>query len=644
MHSTVKKETSALRGRFRFLLRTRLFLSFVPFVVILLAIGVYAIVLFSQIASTVDVNVPENYQRVLAAQQMKLNLVRMEDGVLTALGGNQRTGGTNFEWSVSGNRSLGAIIYDQSEKKFEATLQLQIRDIPSSADGDRIRRLAAKFEAFQAACSNILALKQTDEQRAVFQADVYPGLSDLNKILDDMYSANQRAILETTQNISEVEKTTREVKRLMVLGVALALLIASYACYRLALSIHEPIQSLTRATQELGRGNLNRVELATSIEELRDLVKAFNQMIAQLADYRRRDEEKIDLLHGTTKTTLDSFPDPIFVLNRELGIDLMNTAAAELLRTLEPQGELPAPLREGARKALARGESFLPHSFKEVVSFRLNDREKFFLPRILVMRNEENTIVGVGVALYDVTRFRLLDDAKTNLVATVSHEIRTPLTSVRMVLHLLLEKTMGPLTRRQNELLITAREDAERLLRILNDLLDLTRLEQGKTGLRPEKTAPADLVHNVAETMRDAINARHLKLNCLIDPDLPLLLVDRQRINYVFANLINNAIKYSPPGGEIALRAARVDSREVQFSVTDNGPGVPEDFHDRIFDRFFRVPGQTKTGAGLGLSIAREIVVAHGGRIGVKNQPDRGSEFYFVLGDLDGEIPPATPD
>ena len=82
-------------------------------------------------------------------------------------------------------------------------------------------------------------------------------------------------------------------------------------------------------------------------------------------------------------------------------------------------------------------------------------------------------------------------------------------------------------------------------------------------------------------------------------------------------------------------------SREVQFSVTDHGPGVPEDFQDRIFDRFFRVPGQTKTGAGLGLSIAREIVVAHGGRIGVKNQPDRGSEFYFVLGDLDGESPPA---
>jgi two-component system, NtrC family, sensor histidine kinase KinB len=104
----------------------------------------------------------------------------------------------------------------------------------------------------------------------------------------------------------------------------------------------------------------------------------------------------------------------------------------------------------------------------------------------------------------------------------------------------------------------------------------------------------------------------------------------------VFTNLINNAVKYSPAGKEIVLQAARANDREVQFSVSDHGPGVPEDHQDRIFDRFYRVPGQTKTGAGLGLSIAREIVVAHGGRIGVRSRTGGGSEFYFVLGEADG--------
>jgi signal transduction histidine kinase len=141
--------------------------------------------------------------------------------------------------------------------------------------------------------------------------------------------------------------------------------------------------------------------------------------------------------------------------------------------------------------------------------------------------------------------------------------------------------------------------------------------------------------------MRDAIAAGNLKLDCRVDANLPPLLVDRQRINHVFTNLINNAIKYSPHGGEIELRASRY-GREVQFSVIDHGPGVPEDFQDQIFDRFFRVPGQTKSGAGLGLSIAREIVVAHGGRIGVRNRTKNGSEFYFVLGGADGEASTET--
>jgi len=582
------------------MLRTRLFLSFVPFIVILLAIGIYAIVLFSHIAHIVDVNVPVNYQRVLAVQEMKLSLMRMEEGVLIALGGNHGTGETEFEWSSGGDKALGAAVFKQNQARFEESLQRQLAEINTSSDGNLIRKLSDKYQAFRRVCANVLSLDRVGEQRRLFQLDVYPGQVALDRTLDDIYQLNHNAILATTQNISNVEETTREVKRLMIGGVVLALILASYGCYKLARSLHEPIESLTRATRESGRGNLQKVVLPTKIRELRNLMDGFNQMIAQLSDYRRRDEEKIGRLHSTTKTTLDSFPDPVFVLNRELGVDLTNLAGTELIRTLALKNELPEPLREAARKALTHGENFLPHSFKEVVSFRLAGQEKFFLPRVLAMRNEEHEPIGVAVALYDVTRFRLLDDAKTNLVATVSHELRTPLTSVRMALHLLLERHVGALNPRQTELLLTAREDAERLLRILNDLLDLTRLELGSTGLRTEKTEPAELIRSVADLMREVVAARNLKLNCDVEPGLPPLLVDRQRINHVFTNLLNNAIKYSPPGGEIALRARRAEEHEVQFSVIDHGPGVPEDFQDRIFDRFFRVPGQTKTGAGLG--------------------------------------------
>jgi two-component system, NtrC family, sensor histidine kinase KinB len=129
----------------------------------------------------------------------------------------------------------------------------------------------------------------------------------------------------------------------------------------------------------------------------------------------------------------------------------------------------------------------------------------------------------------------------------------------------------------------------------------------------------------------DLVAAHGLQLKSELEPELPALRVDRQRIGHVFGNFIANAVKYSPPGGEILLRAARADGEGVEFSVTDHGPGIAEEYHVRIFDRFFRVPGQSRRGAGLGLSIAREIAAAHNGRVGVRSTPGQGSTFYVVL-------------
>jgi signal transduction histidine kinase len=257
--------------------------------------------------------------------------------------------------------------------------------------------------------------------------------------------------------------------------------------------------------------------------------------------------------------------------------------------------------------------------------------DKFFLPRVLAMRNKEDALFGVAVVLYDVTRFRLLDATKTDLVATVSHEIKSPLTSVRMVLHILLEKTVGELTQKQDDLLQAARNDTERLLRILNDLLDLARLEEGSDSLHKEPVAPAELLTSVMKEMANKFSAKNVDVNFMIEPDLPAVPVDRQRINHVFTNLVSNAIKHSPENGEIILGARLGKENDVEFNVTDRGPGIPEEFHSRIFDRFFRVPGQPQSGAGLGLSIAREITVSHGGRIGVKSAPGQGCTFFVIL-------------
>ena len=595
------------------MLRTRLFLNLLPFVVILLATGIYAIVLFSRLANSVDTSVAEHYRSVVAAQQMIL-----------ALAGIDREA-----WAASGpgNVQKRRNVSDH-ETGFEQYLAVQLKSAGIPGEADLNHRLAVKYQAFRAAADSLSSAATPAARHRIYDEQITPSLLAMKGLLDQILDLNQRAILTTS---SRVQKITAEVTRLMVLGMIVALVISLYACYQLSHSVLQPIQRVTQATRALGEGNLNQVVPVLSRDELGELARAFNKMAAQLQEYRQSTTDEIVRLHRIMETTLGSFPDPIFVLNREGNIELKNPAAAQLSTGLGLAGEMPARLRALTRGALQSGKNFLPDSFNEVVCYRVNGVEKAFLPRILTMRNKEDSQSGVAVVLYDVTRFRLLDAAKSHLVGTVSHELKTPLTSVRMVLHILLEKTIGPLSAQQEELLVAARNDAERLLGILNNLLDLARLEEGDAELHREIVAPAALLQSVLEDTADLATGRGIKIRWAPEAGLPPVSVDRARISHVFANLVTNAIKHSPAGGEILLHASKADDRTVRFAVTDQGPGIAAQFQTRIFDRFFRVPGQSKTGAGLGLSIAREITLAHGGRIGVKSTPGQGACFFVLL-------------
>ncbi len=608
------------------MLRTRLFLYLTPFVVILLAGGAYAIVLFARLANSVDTTVTNNYQSFTAASAMSLALAGMDREVSWVVAGSGAGDRSNL--LVYPRRKIDQRAFNQNKRRFDENLELLLNASTLPGEMELSQRVATNYQAFLKAVDTITALEFPENQRLVYERDVVSTGQTINLLLENIHDLNHKAILATSQNIRGI---TREVTRLMVFGTVLALLISAYGGYRLSRSILQPIQLLTRATGELGEGKLDQpVPVATS-DELGQLALAFNKMAAQLQEYRQSTTEKIVRLHRTMETTLASFPDPIFVLDQEGRIELKNPAADVLMSILQLEGRLPDRLQAIARNTLASGENFLPNSFNEAITYRISGEDKFFLPRVLAMRGKEEVLLGVAVVLYDVTRFRLLDAAKTNLVATVSHELKSPLTSVRMGLHILLEKTVGTLNPKQDELLSAARSDTERLLRILNDLLDLARLDEGNAALRREPVSPAELLAGAMKEMADKASAKHLQVNIKVKPDLPAVTVDRQRINHVFTNLISNAINHSPEAGELILSAVPVESNSVEFRVSDQGPGIPAAYQTRIFDRFFRVPGQSQAGAGLGLSIAREITMSHGGRIGVRNAPGRGCTFYVTL-------------
>jgi two-component system, NtrC family, sensor histidine kinase KinB len=598
------------------MLRTRIFLNLIPFVVILIAVGVYALYLFSRLATDVERTVTDNYRIESATQSMDSTLTRMDIAL-------QR--------SLTEDREPVKLMFDTNARLFDESLASQFTNSAMTAQMNVLTQLRTNFHAFQALSLQMFdPQKPRSEQRTLYEGRIVPHTLAINLLIGRIRNANREnsfAIGRTLQNLNGT------ITNLLILGLVLALIITAYGSFKLGKSILEPIKTLTEAAREIGRGNLELTVPVLSQDELGDLATTFNNMAGQLNTYRQSTTEQIIRLHRTMEAALASFSDPVFIVDRSGRIELKNRAAQELSAQLSLEGGLPPRLAAAAEAALQSQQDFLPDSFADVHTLRVQNEERSFLPRLHIMREADAKVVGVAMVLHDVTRFRLLDDAKTNLVATVSHELKTPLTSIRMVLHMLLEKGLGfgSLTTRQTKLVETARNDSERLLRILDSLLDIARLEAGGSSLAREPIHPADLVQGIVQEIRTTVQNLNLQIVTDIQPGLPAVTVDRVQIGHVFHNFISNAIKHSPPGGTIRLAALGDEESGVEFSVRDEGPGVTEAFQSRVFDRFFRVPGQGKTGVGLGLSIAREIVVAHGGRVGLRSRPGQGSEFFFVL-------------
>ena len=335
---------------------------------------------------------------------------------------------------------------------------------------------------------------------------------------------------------------------------------------------------------------------------------------------------------GLNRAILESIPSPVFIVEDGSGLLRLNPAAGKLSADLGANGRLPVKIQPLLDGCIATGRPFTPQDPREAMLFRIHSEDFYYLPRIIRFESGEPASSGWVVLLDDVSRIRWLDGIKTDFLSTVSHELRSPLTGIRMVLHLLMEDRGKHLSPRQRVMVASANEDSERLLATLNKLLDLSRAESGAPQLCP---LPVDLGASARRAAGNAAAAAATRgIRIAVDcpaPDLSPVLADTALLDEVLNILVANAVRHSPDDGIVTLRLAPAESGQVRVSVIDQGPGVPEGSRSRIFERFYRVPGQPVGGNGLGLFIAREIMIAHEGRIGLAERTDQLTEFFVDI-------------
>ncbi len=593
------------------MLRTRLFFGLLPLLLVLVVTGAYAIRVCRELAGPLQHDLVANYGAALGCQEMRTAATLMSSALALAPTSDP----------IGARREL-----DARREAFTRALMLQSASSAGTPRERLVEELDSAFQDFSSRCDRTLAAGGSvsqDEFRAN-EDSLYRVLKAIDRLTASDYAASR----ETEAHAEQLANTA---VRVLTVGIAAAVARSAVLAWLVAAWLLGPIKGLTASAIALGEGNLDTRVPEISRDELGSLARSFNTMAAKLRTYRDATLARVLRTQRTMEATLTSTPDPLFLVSKEGNLEVRNPAADELSRLPEFGGGLPASLAEPLAAVLASDEHYLPTDYGRVVTFRVGSEDRHYLPRILAIGDKLTEFKGAAVILQDVTKFRLLDDAKTNLVGTVSHELKTPLTGLRMAVYLLLEKTLGPLTPAQREMLESARDDADRLLRILDSLLDLARLEAGASALEHRPIAVDDLLRGIADEARAFISAAGQHLDVREQPGLGYVNVDASRLRHVFINLLSNAAKYSPAGARITLAASAAPLGFVQFSVRDEGEGIPPDSLPRIFDRFYRVPGQAKPGAGIGLAIAREIVVAHGGTIACSNVPGGGAEFHFLV-------------
>ncbi len=601
-------------------LRQKLLLALLPMVATLVVMGVIAVQTARVLGRSSQAILEDNYRSVLAAERMERALERLDGAAVLVM---------------LGERDRGMREAREGRLVFERELDAQEHNITETGEAEATRALAEGWRAYVGLIDGFLALPAPAQARAFYLERLEPQSEHVQAAASRVLAINEDAMVRKS-DVSH--RRVESADAILLFATILALLLGVVASGAFTARLLRPLGVLAQAVRRLGEGDLEARAVVRGEDEVAQLARDFNVMADRLRQYRSSSLGELLLAQGAAQAAIDSLPDAVVIFDTQAAVLSTNEVATRFLKIdpgagVQPLAQVEPALREAIERlrthVLTGKGAYQPKGLEEALRLDTAEGPRYFLPRATPVR-AEGQLHGAAVVLQDVTRLQRFDELTNNLVATVAHELRTPLTSLRMAIHLCLELAAGPLTEKQQDLLFAARGDCERLQGMVDDLLDLSRLQAGREALTFETVPAVRLVEEARDAHQGLAAEGDL---ALVAEDLTggrEVRVDPDRIQLVFANLVANAIRHSPRGGTVTVRARPIEAA-VRFEVSDQGPGVPAEYQQRVFEKFFRVPGATGPGAGLGLYIAREIVLAHQGEIGVESEAGKGSTFWFTL-------------
>lgn len=392
--------------------------------------------------------------------------------------------------------------------------------------------------------------------------------------------------------------------------------------------VASPIAKLTEGIKAIANRNYGERIHLNRKDEFGQLANAFNSMAEKLDEYEHSNLSKILFEKQRAETVINSLKDASIGIDNKGLILFANQQALQLinLQELEMVGQLQDAVQKknDLFRFLIKEQSNTP--FKIVV----DGKENYFTKEIVDI-TQHGVKSGSVIVLKNITSFKELDVAKNNFIATISHELKTPLASSDFSLKLLEDSRIGELTGEQKDLVGQLKNDNQRMLKILSELLNMSQVEAGKIQLNIQYVSPYPIIETSIEAVSSAAREKNIVIEKKLEENLPNIKTDADKISWVLNNFLTNAIRYSPSDSSITVSVHKVNN-DVSFAVTDKGTGIDESYISRIFERYFQIPGRSdKKGSGIGLAICKEFIEAMGGKIAVQSNYGEGSTFSFQL-------------
>jgi NtrC-family two-component system sensor histidine kinase KinB len=589
-------------------------------VLLLLALVLgWALVNLQNLGSASTAILSENYRSIIAAENMINGLERMDSAVLLHLQ----------------NREQGLRQFQRNQNQVSRWLARAQDNITIEGEKEVLARIDSTFDRYTVRFDSLLQRPDIYGDRP-YENALLPAFRDVRSAAGDLRDLNQRTMVEASDRAEAV--ATWAIWSVGGIGVG-AVVLGLVVSLVLAGRIVQPIRKVQAATQKIAAGDYD-VEVQTdATDELGKLAAQFNEMAAELRSYRDLNIETIMAEQRKSKAILQSIDDGLLVVDGDYDVINMNPTAEWVLgvRRDEVEGRhvLDAlrneRLFQQIRETIESGETSAPSEPSDTLTVEREGDTRHFQFVVNPVRDTDDEMLAAILLLRDVTKLKKLNRLKSEFVATASHELKTPLTSIGMSVRLLNDRHGDDLEERDRELLEAAIKDVERLRALVDDLLDLSKIESGRMEMDREAVPVSLLCEKAAEALQAQADDKGVSFRVNLPEEFPEVKADPNKVTWVLNNLLSNALRYSEPGDQVRVSGEAVGG-SVHVSVEDEGAGIPYEYQSKIFDKFVQVDGQqTAGGTGLGLAISQEIIHAHGGRIWVDSTPGEGSTFTFTL-------------